>query len=666
MSVALPVAHVVFGSVVPAHEDIVDLRVHLGCTNEISSFECTLQNWDKKYSPGGVTGAWVSPTGHDNPGDKWDFPTFAYDESLGTAALQLNVSSGWDGFLYLTLSNPIVCNKVRFNAKYDESVISQVDVDVLKDDVWVDVYQGPFEDRVWLEKSFASGNVTQMRIRFYHEAEYTDALLYEVDFWEITGGTPIVEGSDATIYGGRYPNYPQLLIGKVEEVDPESRAVEHYIVVRGRCNGEQLFRRHVSKSWDNVKGEAVVKYVIDNYTSLSHVRDETELIEDTDTTYAQLEYEDTPVFDIIKYIAETADKAGVIGFDFRIAPDGKFEFFPKNSKISSVNLSERLEAGSHKRSITRIKNKITIYGAAEASRPPLVDDWTDSLDNWSAEIGTLSLYALNKKYGSYSIRCDSDTDTLRFKRTFGQVKKPQGLSFWIESYDAYSPELSWVRLLAPDDDNYFEFLFSNISDDLTLDFVLTEIALGKNNTYDAEKNPNGIWTKTGNPSWVDIQGIKFQIKRGEYTGVAVIVDGIQFQKTRFEATREDAASQALYGVRERPPEVDEELHSDAECDYRAKALLDFLKSPSILPTVRSTVIDYGTTPILAADKCHIVLPNENVDADYPLRAVDYRFNPAEATLEIELQLEKEPLLLADFIYGFRKSIQKLDKYKVGG
>ncbi|MCS7115138.1 MAG: hypothetical protein N0A00_07075, partial [Candidatus Bathyarchaeota archaeon] len=47
-----------------------------------------------------------------------------------------------------------------------------------------------------------------------------------------------------------------------------------------------------------------------------------------------------PVWDIIRYIAETADKNGVIGFDFRVAPDGKFEFFPRNSKTSPVSLTD--------------------------------------------------------------------------------------------------------------------------------------------------------------------------------------------------------------------------------------------------------------------------------------------------------------------------------------
>ena len=54
MSVALPVVAVVFSSVAPPQTDIIDLRVHLGCTNEVSSFSCLLQNFNKKHSPGGA------------------------------------------------------------------------------------------------------------------------------------------------------------------------------------------------------------------------------------------------------------------------------------------------------------------------------------------------------------------------------------------------------------------------------------------------------------------------------------------------------------------------------------------------------------------------------------------------------------------------------------
>ena len=55
LSVEIPNAAVVFGSVTPPQGDVVELRVHLGCTKEVSSFECLLQNWNGKYSPNGTS-----------------------------------------------------------------------------------------------------------------------------------------------------------------------------------------------------------------------------------------------------------------------------------------------------------------------------------------------------------------------------------------------------------------------------------------------------------------------------------------------------------------------------------------------------------------------------------------------------------------------------------
>lgn len=195
MSVEIPKVAVAFGTVTPPQGDIIDLRVHLGCTTEVSSFECLLQNWDKKYSLGGTY--------------------------------------------------------------------------------------------------------------------------------------PINVGMDGHIDIGRGVNIPQIMTCRVENIRYESTPTENYLRVSGRCWGERLFRRVVTKTYENKKGEEIVKDLIDYYVGLSHVRDSTELIENTDTTYTKLEYENTPAFDILKHIAESADKAGVIGFDFRVAADAKFEFFPK-------------------------------------------------------------------------------------------------------------------------------------------------------------------------------------------------------------------------------------------------------------------------------------------------------------------------------------------------
>ena len=64
MSVEIPQVAVAFGDVGVPQGDVVELRVHLGCTKEVGSFEVLLQNWDKKYSPGGTHPINVGVDGH--------------------------------------------------------------------------------------------------------------------------------------------------------------------------------------------------------------------------------------------------------------------------------------------------------------------------------------------------------------------------------------------------------------------------------------------------------------------------------------------------------------------------------------------------------------------------------------------------------------------------
>ena len=112
-------------------------------------------------------------------------------------------------------------------------------------------------------------------------------------------------------------------------------------------------------------------------------------------------------------------------------------------------------------------------------------------------------------------------------------------------------------------------------------------------------------------------------------------------------------------------EVDEELHSDNECDLRAKALLAHLESPAEYITLSSTVIDYGADVLLPGDKIHVSLPNENIDADYRIISVEYRLNAATQTLEVVLELGKEAPLLADYLYTLRSRSSSLARYKRG-
>src|SRR5512137_426461 len=182
------------------------------------------------------------------------------------------------------------------------------------------------------------------------------------------GAYPISVGMDGSISLGRGATCPQVMTVRVESVACKSTPTEHYITVAGRCWGEKLFRYTVSKAYAGQKGETIVKDLMDYYAGLSHVRSGAELVEDTDTTYASLSYDESPAWDILKYIAQTADKSGVIGYDFRVAPDGKFEFFRLLSKTNSTVLVEQVDDSiEYRRDISRVRNRIRIYGLADKS-----------------------------------------------------------------------------------------------------------------------------------------------------------------------------------------------------------------------------------------------------------------------------------------------------------
>jgi hypothetical protein len=551
MSVALPVVALVFGSVTPPQGDVLDVRVHLGCTNEVSSFSCLLQNFDKKY-------------------------TVTY---------------------------------------------------------------------------------------------------------------PITVGVNGSLSIGRGTSCPLIATIRVEEVVCESTSSENYLRVKGRCWGEKLFRRVITKTYENMKGEAIVKDLVDYYVGLSHVRDSTELIEDTDTTYTLLDYENTPVFDVLRYIASSADKTGTVGFDFRVEPDAKFAFFPRNSKTGSVSLSELIEESEYRRDIHRIRNRIMTYGARERPYPLDVDGraWSDSLTEDLTQVN----YWLEHPLGKWEPITGNTTMSVETASVFQGAKCAKAtctaymyyVSFWWVFMDGYVNSNNYPALIfaikadshhslnhtielhdGSGDDN---IVWRGFSIPKTDEWQIIKVEIGKSHVDE--------WTESlFNPSgfrWDLIRGVRFTVNQNYDEYGDVWVDMFHFGKGRWEARRpsaaqEPTASQTAYGVRELV-EVDEELHSDNECDLRAKALLAHLENPAEYITVRSTVLDYGTDVLLPADKIHVTLPNENIDADYRIISVEYGVNAATQTLEVILELGKETPLLADYLYTLQSRSSSLARYKRG-
>ncbi|MEM3090429.1 MAG: hypothetical protein QXW17_01560 [Candidatus Bathyarchaeia archaeon] len=479
------------------------------------------------------------------------------------------------------------------------------------------------------------------------------------------GSVPLNVGMDGGISIGRGANVPQIITCRIESIKYESTPTENYVRVSGRCWGERLFRRVVTKTYENKKGEEIVKDLLDNYVGLSHNRGGTELVEATDTTYTRLEYENTPVFDIIRYIAESADKQGVIGYDFRVAPDGKFEFFPRLSKTSAISLSEKIEESEYRKDIHRIRNRVYIYGANEKKSPTdnNEDGLTESLDYWTSN-GSLSLDGNHvtedgqTKYAdSYSI-CATNTggNEIWAHRSLTPIKFNgqdgfKQIRFWFmwTRYESGTPSAAKIRLYT-NENNYFE------ADILAL---LGSQAQWQKITL---RTDQPTWTAIGSPSWNSINGIRFIMTHPIACIPVIRVDHLLFSDCRYAAMQEDVNSQNTYGLRELT-ETDEELKSDNECLLRAKALLAYLKDPAEYLTLKSTIIDYGNTPPLPGDKIHVTLPNENLDADFRILSVEYYVDAKTQTLEICLELGRETPLLADYLYALRSKTESLSRYK---
>lgn len=491
------------------------------------------------------------------------------------------------------------------------------------------------------------------------------------------GTYPILVGVTGGLGLCRAPNNPansSLISVKVESVKYETDPTDSLVRVSGRCWGEWLFRRVITKTYENVKGEEIIKDLIDSFTDLGHVRGSTELIVDTDTTYTRLEYEDTPLWDIIKYIAETSDKAGIIGFDFRVAPDGLFEFFPKNSKTNLVNLTDKIEAIEYRKDISRVRNRIKIYGEATKSVPLDKDGLTEILNSpygdWtcSSPVGVVAQDSTTAIRGLSSIKCHVDNGTgavLQFTFKDGQEVNTNlypFLFFFVCVQKVWSNNGAVV--LEDINGKYVQKPYSISPDDEWKD---CKIGVGAENTGEWNIVQEGF-------DWTKIKKIRigrlfpngsggFPVKGwGDFW-----IDGLYFGGCRYSSTQENSASATAFGLRELV-EVEEELWSDNECELRAKALLAYLKDSAEYIVIKSTVIDYGTSPILAGDKVHVTLPNEGVDADFRAEYCEYHYIADTQTLEITLDLGKEPPQVADYLYGLRTftvNVEKLSRTKRG-
>lgn len=185
----------------------------ISCGRRIATFESGSSEYAediKNFLIGSVSEAdaapssgWVYPDGYQDPGSQWTNEPLAYDGNTGTYAQNTYGYSGWGQFIVLTLSSPIISDRIKLNADYLDSDIAAVDVDVLKDGVWTDIFDGGDENTwncQWVELPFSKGSVEAARFRYNYKVSGYWYWLYEFQFYQTVEEVfpPVCSSRDAT------------------------------------------------------------------------------------------------------------------------------------------------------------------------------------------------------------------------------------------------------------------------------------------------------------------------------------------------------------------------------------------------------------------------------------------------------------------------------------
>ncbi len=530
----------------------------------------------------------------------------------------------------------------------------------------------PAQPSISLYSGFTGGPIDQADIQelavHLGGTEEVSSFSYRLQNWNgkySPGNSPIALGEDGNITLGRGANCPQLITTRNENMKFQSNHAEHYVTVSGRDWGERLFREYVTEGYSLMKGEEIVKHLLDYHSGLPHVRSGAELVENTDTTFTRLDYENKQAWEILKQIAQDSDKAGAIGYDFRVAPDGHFEFFHRGAKTSPISLVERIEEAETESDILSVRNKVTIYGAATKSTPTDVDGTVESLTTasgyWTGSGGSLALDA-TKVYGSATSSIKNTTGTayaavsiFYFNATINGNLYPK-LFLALLRDDLVKSE-GFLVILHDSSSRVCGRNISNVNSISTSnDWSTFQLDVGVDHAID--------WAAAADFDWENIRtvtvtaflitaGVSGQVWHGQ----------LYFTGARYSNMQTDAASINTYGERQYV-DIVEDLYSDNECMLRAKSILAYKKQAKTSLVVRSTVLDYGASPVLPGDMIAVTLPNESIDSmNFLAKSVDYHFLAENNTLDVTLNLGYQKQMVADWIYALRTRTDALNNYK---
>jgi len=144
--------------------------------------------------------SWKSPESWNEPSPQhWLFPNLGIDGNLNTQTSNSLPAQSWSTYLYLlprVNMEYVLSDKIRFYSDSSD-YISIVDIGILTEGGWQNVYTGGYNKGEWVEKPIPNGpvKISQIRIRFYSECEESETAYIQEFQYNHLASRSLVDGS---------------------------------------------------------------------------------------------------------------------------------------------------------------------------------------------------------------------------------------------------------------------------------------------------------------------------------------------------------------------------------------------------------------------------------------------------------------------------------------
>lgn len=429
-----------------------------------------------------------------------------------------------------------------------------------------------------------------------------------------------------------------------------AQTLEYYLTFECMDLGQQLLAPEalLTKMYKGVNGRTIIKECINTVCGQL-----TDLFVDVDndivSTHDIMLEDAVPYSTILEICKKATTVGGIVGFDSYVDPAGNVHVFARNKYTSTVDLTDKISDYERKIQAHRIENKINVYGKKELLLPTDGDAWTESdTTGWSCRNaagtpGTVGT-STSRKVGSYSINCvvpsGGGAPGHIIKKTFPQIKiltrdGYDKLHLWAMYLTVYNALWS-LRILAPDEDNYFWYDCHGV-------WMGGDVS----GRYPTEHTINlaNFDSMVGSPDITNVQGfiLYFYVGPGvsDYT---YTFDNVYFAQRSYRGYAQNSVSIGKYGARYAESQTDEELKSDHECEQKAESLIEFLKEP--VESINLTVL--GNNGFVPGDKLPVVISNDALSAYY--RILEARYVVRDVRWDALLKLSNEPKII-DYIHA---------------